>query len=62
MSDRKHMEYCIKLGNPFVQRKLEQLDSMEQNQYIEPQINYNERQINENENISFKDRLKNWNV
>lgn len=62
MSDRKHMEYCIKLGNPFVQRKLEQLDSMEQNQYIEPQINYNERQINESDNISFKDRLKNWNL
>lgn len=62
MSDRKHMEYCIKLGNPFVQRKLEQLDSMEQNQYIEPQINYNERPINESDNISFKDRLKNWNL
>ena len=62
MSDRKHMEYCIKLGNPFVQRKLEQLDSIGQNQYIEPEINYSERQIKENENISFKDRLRNWNM
>lgn len=59
MSDRKHMEYCVRLGNPFVQKKLEQL---EQNQYIEQpqQINYNKIPIEEN--ISFKDRLKNWNT
>lgn len=62
MSDRKHMEYCIKLGNPFVQKKLEQLDSIGQNQYIEePQpINYSKTQIDEN--MSFKDRLRNWNM
>lgn len=60
MSDRKHMEYCVQLGNPFIQRKLEQLDNMEQNQYISEPINYNERPIKEN--ISFKDRLKNWNA
>lgn len=59
MSDRKHMEYCIQLGNPFIQRKLEQLDNIEQNRYIEPEINYNEKQINEN--ISFRDRIRNWN-
>lgn len=59
MSDRKHMEYCVKLGNPFVQKKLEQL---EQNQYIEePQpINYSKTQIDEN--MSFKDKLRNWNT
>lgn len=62
MSDRKHMEYCVRLGNPFIQRKLEQLDDIEQNQYISGPINYNERPINENVNMSFKDRLKNWNV
>lgn len=62
MSDRKHMEYCIKLGNPFVQKKLEQLDSMEQNQYIEQaqQINYSKAQIDDN--MNFKDRLRNWNM
>lgn len=59
MSDRKHMEYCVKLGNPFVQKKLEQL---EQNQYIEePQpINYSKTSIEEN--MSFKERLRNWNT
>lgn len=62
MSDRKHMEYCVRLGNPFIQRKLEQLDDIEQKQYISGPINYNERPINENMNMSFKDRLKNWNV
>lgn len=59
MSDRKHMEYCVKLGNPFVQKKLEQL---EQNQYIEePQpIDYSKTPIEDN--MSFKDRLRNWNT
>ena len=59
MSDRKHMEYCVKLGNPFVQKKLEQL---EQNQYIEePQpINYSKAQIEDY--MSFKERLRNWNT
>ena len=62
MSHRKHMEYCIKLGNPFVQKKLEQLDSIGQNQYIEETqpINYSKTQIDEN--MSFKDRLRNWNM
>ena len=62
MSDRKHMEYCIKLGNPCVQKKLEQLDSIGQNQYIEETqpINYSKTQIDEN--MSFKDRLRNWNM
>ena len=61
MSDRKHMEYCVKLGNPFIQNKLQML---ERNEYVEPQINYNENTnsyYTNNDNISFKERLKNWN-
>lgn len=55
MSDRKHIEYCIKLGNTLVQDKLDQI---EQNGYVEPPINYNE--VSRQENMSFRDRLQNW--
>ena len=55
MSDRKHLEYCVKLGNTIVQDKLIQL---EQNGYVEPQIDY--RQMQEKDNMSFRERLKNW--
>lgn len=55
MSDKKHIEYCIRLGNTLLQDKLEQI---EQNRYIEPQINYNEAM--KQENMSFRERLQNW--
>lgn len=53
MSDRKHIEYCIKLGNTLLQNKLEQ-----PNQYIETQTNYNEAP--KQEEMSFRARLQNW--
>lgn len=55
MSDKKHIEYCIKLGNTLLQNKLE---SIEQNNYVETQINYN--QIPKKEETSFRARLQNW--
>jgi len=55
MSDRKHIEYCIRLGNTLVQNKLEQPN---QTQYIEPRTNYNE--VPRQENMSFRARLQNW--
>lgn len=53
MSDKKHIEYCIRLGNTLLQNKLEQC-----NQSIEQQINYNE--FPKQEKISFRDRIQNW--
>jgi len=53
MSDKKHIEYCIKLGNTLLQNKLDK-----HSQYIETQINYNE--IPNKENMDFRTRLQNW--
>lgn len=58
MSDRKHIEYCIRLGNPYAQTKLEQPETK---QYIEPQTTYNSTTTNQNIG-SFRDRIKNWNT
>mgnify|MGYP006906608470 CR=1 FL=1 len=56
MSDIKHLEYCVRLGNTCVQNKLEQL---QQGTYIENDIkNYELQNYNE---LSFRERLKNWN-
>ncbi len=56
MSDIKHLEYCIKLGNTGLQNKLEQI---EQGIYIEKQASNYENQIyNE---LSFRERLRSWN-
>ena len=56
MSDIKHLEYCVRLGNTCVQNKLEQL---QQGTYIETDIkNYELQNYNE---LSFRERLKNWN-
>ncbi len=57
MSDIKHLEYCVKLGNTCVQNKLEQL---EQGIYVENRIdNYETENYN---NLSFRERLRNWNT
>ena len=56
MSDRKHLEYCIKLGNTLMQQKL---DAYRAGQYIEPQINNMEK---ETQNMNFRERLKYWNT
>ncbi len=53
MSDKKHIEYCIRLGNTLLQNKIEQ-----SNQCIEQQMNYNDS--SKQENMSFRDRLQNW--
>lgn len=54
MSDIKHLEYCVKLGNTCVQNKLEQL---EQGIYVENERNYEAQSYNE---LSFRERLRNW--
>lgn len=51
MSDIKHIEYCIKLGNTQLQDKLQQ-----SNQYIELKNSDAVKQ----ENISFRQRIQNW--
>lgn len=57
MADKKHIEYCIKLGNTFMQEKLENVENKAYSQnYIneEPQANtvaYNE---------DFRTRLRKW--
>ena len=57
MADRKHIEYCIRLGNTFMQDKLENIENQAYSQnYIneKPQINttvYNE---------DFRTRLRKW--
>lgn len=56
MSDIKHLEYCVKLGNTCVQNKLEQL---EQGIYVENERNYETQSYNE---LSFRERLRNWNA
>lgn len=57
MSDIKHLEYCVKLGNTCVQNKLEQL---EQGIYVENKLdNY---EIENYNNLSFRERLRNWNA
>lgn len=56
MSDRKHMEYCIRLGNPWVQEKL---DRINQGTYIENQAMQNEMQ--KEEVGKFRNNLRNWN-
>lgn len=53
MSDKKHIEYCIKLGNTLLQNKIEQ-----SNQCIEQQTNYNE--VQKQKDMSFRTRLQNW--
>lgn len=55
MSDKKHIEYCIRLGNTQVQSKLEQFRD---SNYIAP--SYNEMSKDENDNLSFRERLQNW--
>lgn len=56
MSDIKHLEYCVRLGNTCLQNKLEQL---EQGIYTEnTAINYEAQNHNE---LSFRERLRNWN-
>ena len=57
MSDRKHIEYCIKLGNTLMQQKL---DAYRTGQYIEPQINNNMEK--EAQNMNFRERLRSWNT
>lgn len=57
MSDIKHLKYCVRLGNTCVQDKLEQI---QQGTYIEKEVKNIETQ-NYNE-MSFRDRLKNWNT
>lgn len=56
MSDKKHIEYCIRLGNTWTQNKLQQIN---EGTYVEPQVNQ-EKMLNEGKN-SFKYRLQNWN-
>lgn len=57
MGDRKHIEYCIRLGNTFMQDKLENIENQAYSQnYIneKPQVNtivYNE---------DFRTRLRKW--
>lgn len=58
MSDRKHIEYCIRLGNSYAQTKLEELETK---QHIEPQTTYNSTTTNQSMG-SFRDRIKNWNT
>ena len=56
MSDIKHLEYCARLGNTCIQNKLEQIH---QGIYVEEKNkNYEIQQDNE---LSFRERLKNWN-
>lgn len=56
MSDRKHIEYCIKLGNTFVQDE----NVNRPNEYYTQPRNNNYENINRNSN-DFKSRLQNWN-
>ena len=55
MSDIKHLEYCVKLGNTIVQNKLFEL---QQNGFVQPENNY--EQIPKEPEMSFRERLKNW--
>ena len=56
MSDMKHIEYCIKLGNTLLQNKL---DAYRTGQYVEPQMNSNiSREV---EHGDFRQRLRSWN-
>ena len=68
MSDRSHLEYCIKLGNSIIQNKLE---AQGERSYKEIYNTYNgvtNRVLPEdykaperNENIlNFRSRLQNW--
>lgn len=69
MSDKKHLEYCIKLGNTIIQNKMEQLDGVNYaniaGTYSKPQntdvdfSNYKAPQHNE-DFINFRSRLQNW--
>lgn len=58
-ADMKHIEYCIRLGNTFMQNKLEAI----QNQTYSP--NYiNEEEVQKNNTLynqeDFRTRLRNW--
>ena len=54
MSDRKHIEYCIKLGNTFMQNKLENIEYRQN--YMDEMTKTNNVSYNEN----FKARLRRW--
>ena len=53
MSDIKHLQYCVKLGNKQMEDKLFQIQN---NEYVEPQY----RPQTESDNLSFKQRLQSW--
>lgn len=58
-ADMKHIEYCIRLGNTFMQNKLEDI----QNQTYSPNYENKEETVKNNtfyNQEDFKTRLRNW--
>lgn len=69
MSDKKHIEYCIKLGNTLVKPYKDEIKNNysfmdEQNYYGNSnefaQSNYSQNLSRHDEMMNFKERLKNW--
>lgn len=66
MSDLKHMQYCVKLGNVYMQNKL---DEMTKNGYFENDnekmnktINFDSNGFsNYNNNNDFSNKSRKWN-
>lgn len=61
MSDKKHIAYCISLGNKLLENKLNEYSNDEN---INQQVNYDMTNYvesdNQNDVEKFKKRLQNW--
>jgi hypothetical protein len=59
MSDMKHIEYCIKLGNTLVDKNIEENNDVISNNNFS-NLNSNTEQIKSAQNEDFRTRLRNW--
>lgn len=57
MSDKKHIEYCIRLGNTFMQSKLEEIQN--NSNYIEHEVDF--VKIPDETSKKYKNKFTNWN-